>query len=412
MTIARPALLRRIQAVVDATPSRIPVLLGGCGSGRSSLARELQARIGVERCQYIDLERVATTPERFHRVLCLQSPFLAADVPLATPTPRAAFDATLAFLTGARAPDGSPATFLIDEALEFRTFENFPGLRHIMRDLLGAILTSSNRFVLTTRYVSRALRLLRDAAPRFEVIHVPPLDPLELRQAVQANPTGLAAADMARAIHALTDGHTGHAHALLAVMTELSRQGGSDPVSALAAAFEPGAPLASRVGWSLRAAPASRTRVWRAQGHSRHPGRRRAAHSHRDRTAPAAHARVDEGLPLVAGGRGPRQRAAEALHVCRSLDAALGPHPLPSRAADRGSDCERGAPVRARTPAPGAASPGAGRGRSLCRRRAKNVGHHRDRLTPEEPVRKSGDDGFAEPTTSSWRSSCVSTVRA
>lgn len=261
MTIARPALLRRIQAVVDATPSRIPVLLGGCGSGRSSLARELQARIGVERCQYIDLERVATTPERFHRVLCLQSPFLAADVPLATPTPRAAFDATLAFLTGARAPDGSPATFLIDEALEFRTFENFPGLRHIMRDLLGAILTSSNRFVLTTRYVSRALRLLRDAAPRFEVIHVPPLDPLELRQAVQANPTGLAAADMARAIHALTDGHTGHAHALLTVMIELSRQGGSDPVSALAAAFEPGAPLASRVGWCYE------LRLHRARGY-------------------------------------------------------------------------------------------------------------------------------------------------
>ncbi len=261
MTIARPALLRRVQAVVDATPSRIPVLLGGCGSGRSSLARELQARIGVERCQYIDLERVATTPERFHRVLCLQSPFLAADVPLATPTPRAAFDATLAFLTGARAPDGSPATFLIDEALEFRTFENFPGLRHIMRDLLGAILTSSNRFVLTTRYVSRALRLLRDAAPRFEVIHVPPLDPLELRQAVQANPTGLAAADMARAIHALTDGHTGHAHALLTVMTELSRQGGSDPVSALAAAFEPGAPLASRVGWCYE------LRLHRARGY-------------------------------------------------------------------------------------------------------------------------------------------------
>jgi hypothetical protein len=261
MTIARPALLRRIQAVVDATPSRIPVLLGGCGSGRSSLARELQARIGVERCQYIDLERVATTPERFHRVLCLQSPFLAADVPLATPTPRAAFDAMLAFLTGARAPDGSPATFLIDEALEFRTFENFPGLRHIMRDLLGAILTSSNRFVLTTRYVSRALRLLRDAAPRFEVIHVPPLDPLELRQAVQANPTGLDAADMARAIHALTDGHTGHAHALLTVMTELSRQGGSDPVSALAAAFEPGAPLASRVGWCYE------LRLHRARGY-------------------------------------------------------------------------------------------------------------------------------------------------
>ena len=42
MTIPRPALLRRIQSVVDAAPSRIPVLLGGCGSGRTSLLRELR----------------------------------------------------------------------------------------------------------------------------------------------------------------------------------------------------------------------------------------------------------------------------------------------------------------------------------------------------------------------------------
>jgi hypothetical protein len=261
MTIPRPALLRRIQAVVDAAPSRIPVLLGGCGSGRTSLLRELRVRMGAESSQYVDLERAATTPERFHRALCLQSPFLAGDVPLATPTPRAAFEATMAFLTGARAADGGPATFLIDEVLEFRTFENFPGLRHVMRDLLAAIVTSGNRFVLSTRYVNRALRVLRDTAPRFEVIHVPPLDPGELRQAVQASPMGIDAADMAPAIHALTEGHTGHAHELLTVMAELSRHGGSDPVSALAAAFEPGAPLASRVGWCYE------LRLHRARGY-------------------------------------------------------------------------------------------------------------------------------------------------
>ena len=59
MTIPRPALLRRVHAVVDATPSRIPVLLGGCGSGRSSLLRDLQARLGPDNCQYVDLERAA-----------------------------------------------------------------------------------------------------------------------------------------------------------------------------------------------------------------------------------------------------------------------------------------------------------------------------------------------------------------
>jgi hypothetical protein len=261
VTISRPALLRRIQAAVNAPSSRIPVLLGGCGSGRTTLLRELQAQLGAERCQYVDLERAATTPERFHRALCLDSLFVAGDVPLATPTPRAAFEATAAFLTGARAADGGPATFLIDEVLEFRTFENFPGLRHIMRDLLSAIVTSGNRFVLTSRYVSRALRLLRDAAPRFEVIHLPPLDPAELRHAIQANPIGIDPADIGRAVHALTEGHTGHAHALLAMMAELSRQGGSDPVSALAAAFEPGAPLASRVGWSYE------LRLHRARGY-------------------------------------------------------------------------------------------------------------------------------------------------
>ena len=261
MTIPRPALLRRVHAVVDATPSRIPVLLGGCGSGRSSLLRDLQARLGPENCQYVDLERAASTPERFHRALCLHSPFVASDVPLATPTPLGAFQATVAFLTGARGTDGGPATFLIDEVLEFRTFENFPGLRHIMRDLLGAIVTSGNRFVLTSRYVSRALRLLRETAPRLEVIHMPPLDHAELRQAVQANPIGIDAAEMARAIHALTDGHAGHAHALLTVMAQLSGHGGSDPVSALAAAFEPGAPLASRVGWCYE------LRLHRARGY-------------------------------------------------------------------------------------------------------------------------------------------------
>jgi hypothetical protein len=261
MTIPRPALLRRIQAVVDAVPSRIPVLLGGCGAGRSSLVRDLHARLGGEHCQYVDLERAATTPERFHRALCLQSPFVAGDVPLATPTPRAAFDATLAFLTGARATDGRPATFLLDEVLEFRTFENFPGLRHIMRDLFGAIVTSGNRFVLTTRYVNRALRLLRDAAPRLEVLNLPPLDAAELRDALQTSPIGMDIDETARAVHALTDGHLGHAGALVAVMDELANQGGSDPVSALAAAFEPGAFLAMRLGWCYE------LRLHRARGY-------------------------------------------------------------------------------------------------------------------------------------------------
>ena len=42
-------------------------------------------------------------------------------------------------LPGRARPDGAPATFLLDEVLEFRTFENFPGLRHVFHDLLAAL---------------------------------------------------------------------------------------------------------------------------------------------------------------------------------------------------------------------------------------------------------------------------------
>ena len=76
---------------------------------------------------------------------------------------REAFDRTLALLRRARAPATRPATFLLDEVLELRTFESFPGLRHVLRELLQALAESGNRFVLTTRYVARAHRLLRDA---------------------------------------------------------------------------------------------------------------------------------------------------------------------------------------------------------------------------------------------------------
>ena len=139
----------------------------------------------------MDLERAATTPEHFHRALCLDSPFVAPDVPLTASSPREAFDATLAFFTGARTQAGEPATFLLDEVLEFRTFENFPGLRHLMRDLLAALAASRNRFVLTSRYTTRALRLFRDADSQFEVVQVPPLDVDEIREAWPASPDSL-----------------------------------------------------------------------------------------------------------------------------------------------------------------------------------------------------------------------------
>lgn len=261
MKIARPALVTRLHAVLDATPSRVPVLLGGCGTGRTTVLRDLQDVVTADQCQYIDLERAATTPERFHRALCLNSPFVAPDVPLATASPRAAFDATLAFLTGARTADGGPATFLLDEALEFRTFENFPGLRHIMRDLLAAVDASSNRFVLTTRYTTRALRLLRDAPPRLDVVQMPPLEADDLQEVVRGTATAGHVAETAAAVVALAGGHAGYSRALLTALAQLARQGGGDPVSALVSLLEPGAPLERQLGWCYE------LRLHRARGY-------------------------------------------------------------------------------------------------------------------------------------------------
>ncbi|MCK7498506.1 MAG: hypothetical protein MZW92_53650 [Comamonadaceae bacterium] len=56
------------------------------------------------------------------------SPFSTGRRPAHAPAgPREAYDTALAYFTGARARDGGPATFLLDEALELRLFESFPG---------------------------------------------------------------------------------------------------------------------------------------------------------------------------------------------------------------------------------------------------------------------------------------------
>src|SRR3954454_24737673 len=183
----RPTLERRVLAALDGSADggpRIPVLLGGCGSGRTSLLLRLRDLIGRTQAQYVDVERIATTPERFLHTLRDASQF--PGLPYGqTPPPdggaRDAFDAALAFLDTARSPGTTPATFLLDEFLELRTFESFPGLRTVLRDLIGALASSGNRFVLTSRYSARAHRLLRDAPASFEIVHVAPLSAAEIR---------------------------------------------------------------------------------------------------------------------------------------------------------------------------------------------------------------------------------------
>ena len=152
------------------------MLVGGCGSGRTTLLQQLRDRVGRTAAQYIDVERTATTPERFLRSITAVSPFPVADASSASqPGARAAFDVALAGFGRAKTASSEPAMFLLDEFLELRTFESFPGLRRVLHDFVDGIAASGNKFVLTSRYVARTLRLLRDRSARFEVIHMPPL---------------------------------------------------------------------------------------------------------------------------------------------------------------------------------------------------------------------------------------------
>src|SRR5215471_16064021 len=203
---------RRVVGALEAAPSRIPVVLGGCGSGRTTLLRHLRERPGRGAAQYVDIERCATTPERFLQAVTGASPFPWQAADRQPGSAREAFDLLLAFFDTARAPGGEPCTFMLDEVLELRTFESFPGLRHVLRDLLEALAGSANRFVLTTRYVARAHRLLRDATSRFEVMHLPSLvatDVTDLLAPSFDSYEQMSTDDrdyLGRAVQALTDG--------------------------------------------------------------------------------------------------------------------------------------------------------------------------------------------------------------
>src|SRR5260221_5661584 len=99
MLTHRSCLARRVTAAFDASPSRIPVLVGGCGSGRTTVLRQLRERVGRTAVQHIDVERTATTPERFLHALTAVSPVPVSDPSSQGAGARAAFDATLAFFS-------------------------------------------------------------------------------------------------------------------------------------------------------------------------------------------------------------------------------------------------------------------------------------------------------------------------
>ena len=268
MLTPRSTLTRRLVAALDASPSRIPVLVGGCGSGRTTLLQQLRDRVGRSAVQYIDVERTATTPERFLRAITSASPFPASE--LSSSGPRAAFDATLAFFDRARATGSGPATFLLDEFLELRTFESFPGLRRVLHELVDGLSASGNRFVLTSRYTARALRLLRDRSARFEVIHMPALtaedtlDMLGLTGGPLASGGAHEAEYVARTVQALADGRPSYVRSIVDELTAMRDQGGpggSDAISALAALLAPDGRLAKQCGFCYE------LRLHRARGY-------------------------------------------------------------------------------------------------------------------------------------------------
>ena len=240
------------------------MLAAASGSGRTTLLLRLANRVGAGRCQYIDAERAASTPEAFWTAVEAASPFAAGDRPssgAAGGSARAAFDNLLAHLEHARTHDGRPATFLLDEVLELRAFQSFPGLRAALPELVRALDRSANRFALATRFATRARRLFPPGDTRFAPIDVPPLTVTEVAAALRRAGLGrehTEYGELARLVQTLTGGRPAYVAALAGA---LAASGGGDPVAVLAAELADGQPLhqTCRLGYEMRLA--------RARGH-------------------------------------------------------------------------------------------------------------------------------------------------
>ena len=260
----RPAIERTILDAWNAAPPRIPVLAGVRGSGCTSVLLRLAERLGPGRCQYVDAERAAATPEAFWTAVETASPYAVDHGMLAgrggRPA-RAAFDSLRAFLRQARGQDGGSATFLIDELLELRAFSSFPDLRDALPELVETLADSPNRFALSTHYVSRAQRLFQDRNARFTLIHLAPLSVAEVAAALSqagVNRETTEYGELTRLVHALTAGRPAYVAALARALAAL---GGGDPAAVLAAQLAVGEPLCQtcRIDYEIR--------LGRARGH-------------------------------------------------------------------------------------------------------------------------------------------------
>ena len=237
---------------------RIPVILGLCGAGRTTLLHRLERALGPESCQYVNVERTATTPERFLKALTEGSPFKDSCEVRRPSSPREAFDAVLGFFSSARRADGAPVTFLLDEVLEFRTFESFPGLRRALPEVLAVLASTPNRFALTSRYITRSERALATASPHYLLMPVPSLpleevtpmlgEPVPLPSSRDSGPGAAAPlSGVAATVQRLANGRPAYACALADTMAENGTTPG-DVLASLGAALMPGGRLANLCG--------------------------------------------------------------------------------------------------------------------------------------------------------------------
>ena len=140
----------------------------------------------------------------------------------------------------------------------------------MLHDLVDGLAGSSNRFVLSSRYTARALRLLRDRSARFEVIHMPALtveDTLDMLGLPATHPASGHAQEAeftARAIQSLGDGRPAYVRAITDELTATRERGGPeghDVVSALVALMSPAGQLSRQCCFSYE------LRLHRARGY-------------------------------------------------------------------------------------------------------------------------------------------------
>ena len=307
MIIERLAFERRIAASLEA--GRIPVVLGPCGTGRIALLCASSA------CSATTGRSISTSQPRRRRRKAAWPPF-----------------SRRAVWTRRTCRTGDIGSRRVRRARRLlrRCGERRPATRHVphrrgarrpdVRELPGAATcrASSSRGSRRARAVrlsrlasTRAHRWLRDAPSRFEssTCRRSTRRRSFARAALRRRAARLGGADCpgrGRAQRRPCRLRTPDRRiALDDELGDRSRRGGL---------FAPAGRLTARCRESYES-QAPRARIRRAQGDPGHSRGARAAEPHRDRAAPAPHARLDEGLPVVARGRRSRHLPQQAVLV-------------------------------------------------------------------------------------------------